>query len=134
LFYRDAAISVSDRWLTVLGRRFAVSELHGLRTVREPQAGNGVVIMIGVAGIALASVFALAANVASTATIVAAPLLAALLVGAALATLRLRRRHFALYAEYRGRTVQVFGATDERRYNQICRALLRAREYDQDHR
>src|SRR6266508_1691238 len=93
LFYRDAAISVSDRWLTVLGRRFAVSELHGLRTVREPQAGNGVVIMIGVAGIAVASVFALAANVASTATIVAAPLLAALLVGAALATLRLRRRH-----------------------------------------
>jgi hypothetical protein len=109
-----------------------VAELHGLRTVQEPEVSNRVVVA-GVAGGVLVTIVALVAS-ATNAVFVAVPLLVGLLIGFSVLAMRLRRRFFTLYAEYGGRTVQVFSAFDQRRYNQICRALLRAREYDMDRR
>jgi hypothetical protein len=129
MFYRDDVIAVSDRWLTISDHRFAVAELYGLRTVREPQMSNRMVVMAGVTGFVMLAAVTMVASVAAAATIVAVPLLAVLVAGLLFVAMRLRRRHFTLYAEYRGRTVRVFGTQDERRYNQVCRALLRACEY-----
>jgi hypothetical protein len=131
-FYREGGVSVTDRWLTTASRRFAVGELRNLRTVREPATP------LGAASTAMACILVVAAATfvafsGEPALMLGGPVVAALPIGFALVSWRLRPRSFALYAEYGGRTVQVLEASDERRYNQICRALLRAREYSRDH-
>lgn len=40
-----------------------------------------------------------------------------------------RRRLFELWAEFRGRPVRLYRCRSERVFGQVCRALLRAREY-----
>jgi len=127
-FYRGEGVSVTDRWLTIDGRRYAVDQLHNLRTVRDE---TGPVL---VASIAVVCLLALAGGVAVVSTgslglVIAAPFLAAVPVGIALTAWRIRRRYFALYADYDGHTVLVLQTRDERRFNQICRALVRAREF-----
>jgi hypothetical protein len=131
-FYREGGVSVTDRWLTIAGRRFVVAELRNLRTVREPTKP------IGAASTAVACILAVAAATfvafsGEPALMLGGPVFAALPIGFALVSWRLRPRFFKLYAEYGSRTVEVLGASDERRYNQICRALLRAREFGRDH-
>ena len=127
-FYRAEGVSVTDRWLAIDDRRYAVDQLHNLRTVRDET------VPVLIASVAVVCLLALAGGVAMVSTgnlglVIAAPFLAAVPVGIALTVWRLRRRYFALYADYDGHTVLVFQTRDERRYNQICRALVRAREF-----
>lgn len=131
-FYREGGVCVTDRWLTIAGRRFAVADLQNLRTIREPATplGAASTAMVCILAVAAATFVAFSGE---PALMVGGPVVAALPIGFAFVSWRLRRRFFALYAEYSGQTVQVLGASDERRYNQICRALLRAREYSRDH-
>jgi hypothetical protein len=42
---------------------------------------------------------------------------------------RLRHRLFELWAQFDGRTVRLFSCHNEREFGQVCRALVRAREY-----
>jgi hypothetical protein len=132
-FYQVGDVLITDRWLTYSGRRFAVAELSNLRTIREP-AGPVSVASTTMAAVFVATVTAFAALTGEPLLLVGGPILAAVPAGFALAVWRLRGRHLALYAEYGDETVQVLGAVDERRYNQICRALIRAREYGREHR
>ncbi len=130
-FYRQGGISVTDQWLTIAGRRFPVAELHNLRSVREPAPTVAVATAAVACAVAVAT-GALAAFSGDPALMIGAPFLAALPIGMAVATWRLRPRYFALYADYRGEIVQLLGAVDERRYGQICRALLRAVEVNRE--
>jgi hypothetical protein len=131
-FYRDGGIWITDRWVTVRGRRFAVEGLNNLRTAREPLPPAAVTS----AGLAFVSVIALAIFMAFTGEsglVLGGPLLAVVPIGVGITAWRLRRRSFALYADYDDQTVQVFSVPDQWRYKQICRSLLRAREYNLEH-
>jgi len=132
-FYQADGVHVTDRWLTSAGRRYPVADLANLRTVREP-AGPVSTASKTMACVFVAAVTAFAALTGEPALVVGGPLLAAVPAGFALVIMRLRGRPLALYADYGDQTVQVFGAADERRYNQICRALIRAREFDRERR
>jgi hypothetical protein len=132
-FYQAGGVQVTDRWVTSSGRRYPVAALANLRTVREP-AGPVSVVSKTMACVFVAAVTAFAAMTGEPLLIVGGPLLAAVPAGFALVVMRLRGRPLALYAEYGDQTVQVFGAADARRYHQICRALIRAREFDRERR
>jgi hypothetical protein len=131
-FYREGGVSITDRWMTISGRRFAIADLNNLRTVREPSspAAGASTAVACIIAVAAATIVAFSGE---PALMVGGPVVAALPVGVAFVVWRMRQRFFALYAEYGRQTMQVFGTSDERRYNQICRALVRAREYGRDH-
>jgi fatty acid desaturase len=131
-FYREGGVWITDRWLTITGRRFAVDELQNLRTVREPAAPVAIVAT-AIASVLVLVTVAFVALSAPQALLITGPFLATLPVGVGVVTWRLRHRYLALHAEYRGETVLVLDGFDERRYNQVCRALVRAREYSRDH-
>ena len=125
-------IRVTGRWFIVGSRRYDVTELSHLRTVRgrhDPLTTRAVVTT----GVVLAAVGAV--MIGSTASrpiqLSAVPALgAALLVPLVLAWVgyRLRPRPVELWADYRGTTIQLFSSDSEREYGQVCRALVRARE------
>ena len=83
-----------------------------------------------VLGVAVATVVVLTGDPAA---MMLGPLAAGVPLSVALVSWRMRRRFHVLYADYGGRPVQVLGDVDGRRFNQICRALLRAREHGRDH-
>jgi len=132
-FYQAGGVQVTDRWVTSSCRRYSVADLVNLRTVREP-AGPVSVASKAMACVFIAAVTAFAALTGEPLLVVGGPLLAAVPAGFALVIMRLRGRPLALYAEYGDQTVQVFGASDAQRYHQICRALIRAREFDRERR
>jgi hypothetical protein len=125
-------IRVSGRWFIVGSRRYDVTELSHLRTVRGPHDPLTIRAVI-TAGVVLAAIGAVmaASSASRPIKLSAIPALgAALLVPVVLAWVghRLRPRPFELWAEYRGMTVQLFYSDSEREYGQVCRALVRARE------
>jgi hypothetical protein len=132
-FYRDGSIAVTDRWLLTPARRYPIADLHNLRTVSEPAASAVAAVsatMSGVLGVAAATFVMLTGD---PSVMMIGPLAAGVPLSVALLSWRMRRRFHALYADYGGRAVQVLGDHNERRFNQICRALLRAREHGRDH-
>lgn len=129
---RRPGIRVSGRWFIVGSRRYDVTELSHLRTVRgrhDPLTVRAVITT----GVVLAAIAALmaASSASRPMKLSAVPALgAALVVPVVLAWVghRLRPRPYELWAEYRGTTVQLFYSDNEREYGQVCRALVRARE------
>jgi hypothetical protein len=131
-FYRDRSIAVTDRWLLTPARRYPIADLHNLRMVSQPAPSPVAAVsatMSGVLGVAAATFVVLTGDPAA---LMIGPVVAGLPLSVALLSWRMRRRFHALYADYGGRAVQVLGDHDQRRFNQICRALLRAREYGRD--
>lgn len=125
-YYQRAGISVTDHYLTVGGRRYEVAELYDVWTVRGPRdplgVGAAVVAMMVLATAVAWSYYGrpmISAGVAAIALIPA---------GLALTAWKTRRRHYELWADYRGTDVQVLTVLDGEVYGQICRALIRARE------
>jgi Family of unknown function (DUF6232) len=119
-------IRVTDKWFVVGQRRFDVTELQNLRTVRGPHhpmvLRTGICAMIGVALIGL---FFQQLPALGTAGAVAA----VLLLGAVAQVINWRNpRSYEMWAEYRGLTIQLYYSDSERRYQAVCRALIRARE------
>jgi hypothetical protein len=122
---------VAGGWLIVGDRRYAITELSRLRTARGPRdpltiralALSGVVI--GAIGVMLA--VSVPQRLSSVTYLAAAGVI---LVPLALALIghRMRPRHFELWADYRGMATRLFVSDSERQYNQVCRALVRARE------
>lgn len=132
-FYRDGTISVTDRWLLTPARRYPIADLNNLRYSRQSAASPVAAVsatMSGVLGVAAATFVVLTGD---PAMMMIGPLAAGLPLSVALVSWRIRRRFHVLYADFGGRTVRILGDHDERRFNQICRALLRAREYGRDH-
>ncbi|MEN3306436.1 MAG: hypothetical protein V7603_2638 [Micromonosporaceae bacterium] len=121
IFYRDNDTYVTDTWLVVAGRRYAVRQLSNLRTVsgtRSPLT-MGAAIMSGV----VAVVVLLTARYLNTAGWIGAGIVLAVpLVVLAGELLRARRR-YELWAEYRGMTVRLLCEDSAERYADIRRAL-----------
>jgi hypothetical protein len=129
---RRPGIRVTGRWFIVGSRRYDVTELSHLRTVRgrhDPLTIRAIITTAVVLG-AIGAVMA-ASNASQPIQLAALPALAAaLLVPVVLAWLghRMRPRPFELWADYQGTTIQLFYCDNEREYGQVCRALVRARE------
>lgn len=129
-YYRREGVWVTDQWLVITGRRYPISDLRNLRTVRGPHdplvgwtAGVSVALLIGVLAVLASGSYREAPTAGLVITFLA--LLPATLAGAAW---RFRRRDFELWADYRGMPVLVLRSYDATAYGQICRALIRARE------
>lgn len=125
-YYQRAGIGITDHYLTVGGRRYAVVELYDVWTVRGPRDPLGV-------GAAIAAMVVLALAVGCSyygLPVISAGIAAFSLVpaGLALTAWKTRRRHYELWAEYQGAEIQVLTVLDGEVYGQICRALIRARE------
>jgi hypothetical protein len=119
-------IRVTDRWFLVGQRRFDVTELHNLRTVRGPH--HPLAIRSGlcsVAGVALIGLFFRQLQPAGALGAVSAVLI---LAGVSIGVGLRRPRSHELWADYRGMTVQLYYSDDERRYGAVSRAIIRARE------
>jgi hypothetical protein len=129
-FYRDGGVWITDRWLTVNGRRYAVADLRNLRAVRVP--ADSAAASVGMACVVAIAMTAFMGFAGDPILLIGSPLLAAVPIGIAIVAWRLRRRAFELYADYEGAEVQVLRAPDQWRFNQMCRALMRAREYGRE--
>jgi hypothetical protein len=119
-------IRVTDKWFVVGQRRFDVTELQNLRTVRGPHhpmvLRAGICAMIGVALIGLFLQQLRPLGVAGAVT-------AVFLLGVVALGLNWRNpRSYEMWAEYRGLTIQLYYSDSERHYQSVCRALIRARE------
>lgn len=129
---KEPRVRIAGRWFVVGGRRYDMAELSHLRTVRGRHDSPTVKAMV-VLGVVLAALVGVmvASRAGSPIQLSAVPALgAALLLPLVLAAVgyRMRPRPYELWAEYRGLTVQLFYSDSEREYNQVCRALVRARE------
>jgi hypothetical protein len=132
-FYRDGAISVTDRWLLTPVHRYPIADLHNMRSSSQSTTSPVAAVsatMSGVLGVAAATFVVLTGD---PAVMMLGPLAAGVPLSVALVSWRIRRRFHVLYADVGGRIVRILGDHDERRFNQICRALLRAREFGRDH-
>jgi Family of unknown function (DUF6232) len=119
-------IRVTDRYFLVGQRKFDVTELQNLRTVRgshHPMAvGAAICALAAVAGIGVFSGRLQPVGLAGLA-------IAAILLGAASIAVAWRNpRSYEMWAEYRGMSLQLYYCDNERRYNAISRAVVRARE------
>lgn len=119
-------IRVTDRWFVVGRRRFEITELHNLRTVRGSHHPMAVRVgLCALLGVALIGVFIRQLEPVGVAGAAVSVLL---LSATALAIAWRSPRSFELWAEYRGMTVQLYYSDDEQHYNAVSRALIRARE------
>ncbi|NUT21922.1 MAG: hypothetical protein HOV77_22340 [Hamadaea sp.] len=119
-------IRVTDRWFVVGQRKFDVTELQNLRTVRgshHPMAVRAAICaLLAVAGIGVFIDRLEPIGLAGLAV-------AAILLGAAAVAAAWRNpRSYEMWAEYRGLSVQLYYCDNERRYNAVSRAVIRARE------
>ncbi|GIG93180.1 hypothetical protein Pen02_81160 [Plantactinospora endophytica] len=110
----------------VEGRRFPVAELSHLQTARGPHESLWATVMALAVALAFAATLTwrglggiVGAGLGGAATFVA--------LGAVLMRRR-RPRTYELWGMYRCRTVLLFVTADERRFGQVARALIRARE------
>jgi hypothetical protein len=119
-------IRVTDRWFVVGQRRFDVTELQNLRTVRgqhHPMVLRAAACAM--IGVALIGLFFKELQPVGTVGAVAAVILLAVLSQ----VIAWRNpRSYEMWAEYRGLTIQLYYCDNERRYTAVCRALIRARE------
>jgi hypothetical protein len=129
---RCISVGFTELWLLTTTHRYAIGDLHNLRTTSQSTASPLATVsatVSGVLGVAAATFVVLTGDPTG---LMIGPLLAGVPLSVALVSWRMRRRFHSLYADYAGRTEQIVGDQDERRFNQICRALLRAREYGRD--
>ncbi|GIG93190.1 hypothetical protein Pen02_81260 [Plantactinospora endophytica] len=110
----------------VEGRRFPVAELSHLQTARGPHESLWATVL----ALAVALAFAATLTWRGLGGIVGATLGGAATFVALGAVLMHRRRPrtYELWGMYRGQTVLLFVTADERRFGQVTRALIRARE------
>ena len=126
-YYDHHGVHVTDQVMDIVGRRFTLAYLSDLRAARGPLDPVATFASV-IAGVMMLLALAVAISVDDMA--LTAVLLPAGLVPAALAavTCRLRPRMLELWADYRGAEVQLYWSFDEQTFNQVCRALVRARE------
>jgi len=128
-YYDDAGVLVTSHELVVDAQRYELSELHGLRIVRGEASPAGRICAL------LAVLFVLPGSctlqtAAWTVGIGLSAVGVLALGAAALIIRRLRPRPYELWAQYRGHTVQLLWRPDERTFNAIRFAILRAKQAD----
>lgn len=123
-YYATGEITVTGAWLTFAGHQFAVAELHELRVDTTRPSQRPLALAAAAMLFPLVSAFS---GVRGAQWIGVALLTCGTLVAAAI----LRHRRPAprlLVANYQGRPTVVYEHTDERVFNQVARAVLRAYE------
>lgn len=119
-------IRITGCWMDISGRRYAVRELDDVWTIAGPW--NPLALssfkVLGVLGLlgAIVSPYLEPAAWVGLACVLSVPL------AVGLVALRLRPRSHVLWADYRGRREQVYACGDQVWFNQVCRALNRARD------
>jgi hypothetical protein len=123
-YYRDGATCVTDTWLVVSGRRYAIAHLRRPRTVRSlgGPTVKGAALTSGVVAVGIL----LVARHLSTVGWIGAGVALAVPVVVLAGGLARARRPYELWAEYRGLTVQLLCEPDAGRYAKICQALTLA--------
>jgi hypothetical protein len=131
VYYRGPDALVTDErlvWRAAAPQIFAVRELHRVGRARaavpDPRSGGAVAIAVGLGAAAVAG-WAVAGPLVGGA--LGAMAMIALLV--AVTARQLRRVHmWQVHATYRGAVTVIYQSTDERVFNQVTRALMRAIE------
>jgi len=131
VYYRGPDALVTDErlvWRAAAPQTFAVRELHRVGRARaavpDPRSGGAVAIAVGLGAAAVAG-WAVAGPLVGGA--LGAMAMIALLV--AVTARQLRRVHmWQVHATYRGVVTVIYQSTDERVFNQVTRALMRAIE------
>jgi uncharacterized protein DUF6232 len=126
--YDDGKVCVVGRWLIVDGLRYEIREMRHLRTVAGPRSPLRVNAGIAV-GVVLV-IIAMTARYLDTRGWIGAGMVLSVPLGFWGFAAANGPRSSELWCEYRGYTVQALWVkgTDHYRYNQICRAITRARE------
>lgn len=123
-------IRVTGCWFAVPGRRYAVRDITEVWTSKGPRnplvfsALKAAGLVLVVASIAAPELDAMTAWL-GVGVILSIPLSVA---GVAL---RVRPRPMTLWARYRGRTEQLLESANPTWFYQVCRALTRAREFNE---
>jgi len=126
-YYRRAGVCVTDLYLIASGRRFMLTDLRRLRTVRGPCSpiALGATVVLGALIVAIVGAWPsgdlLGGGAAGTVVVLAA-------LGFIVAVVRARRRRYELWADYRGVDVRVLDIAGSEPFGQICRAVIRANE------
>jgi hypothetical protein len=127
-FYNHRGVRITDAYVSVDGRRYAVRDLHGVRTTRGPF--NRMVVRAlggGVSLIAMAILMGAVMPVAMTAALGLAGLVA---VGSGFVVSRTHPREWVLWANFRGMELMLMNTRDSIEVGKLTRALRRALERD----
>ncbi|MFI7372293.1 DUF6232 family protein [Actinoplanes sp. NPDC049668] len=124
-FYDHGGIRITDRWLSIGGRRCRVGHLRNLRTARG-HGDRATRRAAGTAVVSLLVVGAAARHVPAPVSVLGAVVLVVLPALVAAARARLVRPAYLLLADYRGTTVRLYATRDETEFGKFSRALARA--------
>lgn len=126
VYYHRDGIRVTRDFLFVSGRRFSLSSVADLRTIKSrmitPELWWGFLLgnlAIVAAGWAMAGWATIGLNAVGA------------VIFAAVVTHRRFGRRYELWASYRGEETRLLVMRNSERYGQVCRAVLRAREASQ---
>jgi hypothetical protein len=124
-FYDRAGIRITERWLTVGGRRYPIDQLCNLRRARGcgDRTTRRAVCLAALSLLVVAATGPLLPAAMSMVMVVA--FVGLPVVVAAVRTWLVRPAHL-LWADYRGRRVQLHETRDETEFGKISRALIRA--------
>lgn len=125
-FYNYRGVLITDAYVSIDGRRFPVSDLHGVRMARGPL--NRMVVRAlggGVSLIAMALLMGAVMPVAMTAAFGLAGLVA---VGSAFVLSRTHPREWVLWVNFRGMELMLANTRDSIEVGKLTRALRRALE------
>lgn len=126
LHYRQDGIVVTNRYFTTPAGRYRVDELTDPAQTEEP-AHPGVALGLTIAGADLVAVIPLLMlHLTTVALAIGTPILLVAFGFTIYSARRPARRE--LLARHRGRHVMLFATTDEHRFGQVSRALMRAME------
>lgn len=122
-YFTSDDVVVTDRYLLLHQRRYAIGELHQFAVTRGPcRASFGRASGVGVAGMGVMAGSSFGPWPAVAAGFVLGTL--------AIVVVLLRwsnHRPYELWAQYQGLTVKVYSCSDQRTFAHLCRALLLAR-------
>jgi hypothetical protein len=128
--YNRRGVVVTDQWLIVYGKRFAVSDLYYLERARGPMStATRAALLVGVAELMVVAPVAFVFNTLTAWTVAGLDVIAA--AGGMAFCGRRWPASFQLWAEYQGRPTLLFSTGDEQEFGQVSRALLRAVERGQ---
>lgn len=125
--YRRNGVRVTTLWLVVGAQTYAVRELRSLRTAQGDRRRTIGIRTVIAAGSLLVVIIGATQNLSIPIWVAAA---AGLVIPAAAVLIAMANapRACELWADYRGMTVRLLWMDDREQYNQICRALTRAKE------
>ncbi|GAA4696754.1 DUF6232 family protein [Phytohabitans rumicis] len=128
--YNQRGVVVTDQWLIINGKWFAVSDLYYLERARGPMsAATRAALLVGLAELLVVAPVAFVFNTPTAWAVAGLDVLAA--AGGVAFCGRRWPATFQLWAEYQGRPTLLFSTGDEQEFGQVSRALIRAVERGQ---